>query len=217
MKRKLKHVLKKIYKLIFLLAGVLLPKSKNIVVFESFHGKQYSDNPRAIYEYMKDNYPGYKLIWSIDRRNIQLAENMDLIYIQRFSLKWLFLMNRAGYWVTNARLPLWIPKPKKTKYLQTWHGTPLKRLAIDMEKVQMPGTETEKYKKNFITETNKWDYLVSPNAYSTKIFKRAFQFDRTMIESGYPRNDYLYQMNNIEEIERLKQKMGIDVDKKVIL
>ena len=217
MKKKLRQALEKVYKLTFLLAGILLPKSKNIVVFESFHGKQYSDNPRAIYEYMKDNYPGYKLIWSIDRRNLQLAENMDLIYIQRFSFKWLLLMNRAGYWVTNARLPLWIPKPKKTKYLQTWHGTPLKRLATDMEEVQMPGTNTEKYKKNFIREASKWDYLVSPNAYSTEIFRRAFQFDRAMIESGYPRNDYLYQMNHIEEIERLKQKMGIDVDKKVIL
>src|SRR5699024_7930322 len=80
LKKKIRQAFEKVYKLTFLLAGILLTKSKNIVVFESFHGKQYSDNPRAIYEYMKDNYPGYKLIWSIDRRNLQLAENMDLIY-----------------------------------------------------------------------------------------------------------------------------------------
>ena len=35
-------------------------------------------------------------------------------------------------------------------YIQTWHGTPLKRLANDMKVVRMPGTTTANYKKNFI-------------------------------------------------------------------
>jgi len=214
--RRSKQALK-LYKMLFNILSKVIKPDKKLVIFESFHGKQYSDNPRAIYEYMTQYYPEYNLIWSADRRHINLFKELNLPYERRFSIRWLLKMSRAGYWVTNARLPLWIPKPRKTKYLQTWHGTPLKRLAIDMEEVQMPGTNTEKYKENFITETSKWDYLVSPNAYSTEIFRRAFQFDRTMIESGYPRNDYLYQMNNVEEIERLKQKMGIDSAKKVIL
>jgi len=206
-----------LYKLAFNVLSKLLKTNQKLVIFESFHGKQYSDNPRAIYEYMREHCPEYKLIWSADRRHMNLFKEKNLPHERRFSIRWLLIMSHAGYWITNARLPLWIPKPKGTKYLQTWHGTPLKRLATDMEEVQMPGTDTENYKKNFIAETSKWDYLVSPNAYSTEIFRRAFQFDRAMIESGYPRNDYLYQMNHIEEIERLKQKMGIDVDKKVII
>jgi len=214
--RRSKQALK-LYKSAFNILSKVIKSDKRLVVFESFHGKQYSDNPRAIYEYMREHCPEYKLVWSADRRHVNLFKDLKLPYERRFSIRWLLTMSRAEHWVTNARLPLWIPKPKKTKYLQTWHGTPLKRLATDMEEVQMPGTNTEKYKRNFITETSKWDYLVSPNAYSTEIFKRAFQFDRTMIESGYPRNDYLYQMNNAEEINRLKDKMGIDSDKKVIL
>lgn len=55
----------------------------------------------------------------------------------------------------------------------------------------MPGTTTEKYKRNFVNEAKNWDYLVSPNAYSTEIFKRAFDYKGHMIESGYPRNDFL--------------------------
>lgn len=52
-------------------------------------------------------------------------------------------------------------KPSHTTYLQTWHGTPLKRLAMDMEEVHMPGTNTKKYKRNFIKEASNWDYLIS--------------------------------------------------------
>ena len=32
------------------------------IVFESF-GKNYSDSPKYIYEYMQQHYPQYKYIW----------------------------------------------------------------------------------------------------------------------------------------------------------
>ncbi|MTT30616.1 CDP-glycerol glycerophosphotransferase family protein [Terrilactibacillus sp. BCM23-1] len=207
---------KQAYKQIFKALGKL-PARKGLVVFESFLGKQYSCNPRAIYEYLKENYPQYKLVWSVDKRYIKNFEGKDVKYVKRFSIRWLFLMSRAQYWVTNSRFPLWIPKPKHTTYLQTWHGTPLKRLAADMDEVHMPGTNTIKYKANFCKEASRWDYLISPNAYSTEIFARAFQFDKVMIESGYPRNDILYTDNNFTEIFKLKQKYGLPQDKKIIL
>lgn len=206
-----------IYKLVFLLLGILLPKNKRLVMFESFLGKQYSDNPRAIYEYMCKHYPDYILYWSVDRGYLDTFEKLDIRYVQRFTPKWIFLMNRAKYWVTNSRLPLWIPKPKNTIYLQTWHGTPLKKLAADMEEVHMPGTNAVQYKKDFLKEVNKWDYLVSPNAYSTKIFKSAFHFEGTMIESGYPRNDFLINHNNTETLIKLKRTLNLSLEKKVIL
>ncbi len=126
-------------------------------------------------------------------------------------------MASAKYWVSNSRMPLWIPKPKHTVYLQTWHGTPLKKLAADMDDVFMPGTNIENYKQNFLKESANWDYLISPNPYSTKIFRRAFAFKKEMIESGYPRNDFLYNANNEKDILALKKKYQIPTDKKVIL
>lgn len=56
-----------------------------------------------------------------------------------------------------------------------------------------------------------------PNRYSTEIFARAFQFNKTMIESGYPRNDFLYTDNRPETMKAIKRKMNIPEDKKVIL
>lgn len=186
-------------------------------MFESFLGKQYSCNPRAIYEYLKEHHPGYTMYWSVDKRYADFFEKEGIPYANRFSIKWLFLMALAKYWVSNSRLPLWIPKPNHTVYLQTWHGTPLKKLAMDMDQVLMPGTTTESYKANFARESSRWDYLISPNAYSTEIFERAFAFKKEMIESGYPRNDYLYTENNEESIKALKAKMNVPDDKKIIL
>ncbi len=207
---------KKVYKLLFIMIG-LLPARKYSIVFESFLGKQFSDNPRAIYEYMKEHYPEYKLYWSVDPRFIDNFKDKGVNIVPRLSIKWLLIMASAKYWVSNSRMPLWIPKPKHTVYLQTWHGTPLKKLAADMDDVFMPGTNIENYKRNFLKESANWDYLISPNPYSTKIFRRAFAFKKEMIESGYPRNDFLYNANNEKDILALKKKYQIPTDKKVIL
>lgn len=205
-----------LYKKLFLLLSKL-PAKKELIIFESFHGKQFSDSPRAIYEYLLKNGKGRRMYWSADRRHLKFFEGKNVKVVRRFSLKWLIIMARAEYWVSNSRLPLWIPKPKHTKYVQTWHGTPLKKLASDMEEVLMPGTNTKNYKKNFLSEASKWDYLISPNAYSTEIFKRAFQFNKTVIESGYPRNDFLINNDNMSTINTIKSNADLPLNKKIIL
>ncbi|CAI6326373.1 CDP-glycerol glycerophosphotransferase family protein [Bacillus subtilis] len=216
--KKCRSLLFRVYSVLFQLLA-LLPRNNKLILFESYSGKQFSCNPRAIYEYLQENKDryDYKLIWSIDKRYMSALEGVDVAYIKRFSLKWLWYMATAKYWITNSRLPLWIPKPKKTLYVQTWHGTPLKKLANDMDEVHLPGTTTEKYKQNFLREASKWDYLISPNAYSTEIFKSAFQFKKEIIESGYPRNDILYSSNKESLIKKVKQELGINEEKKVIL
>jgi len=204
------------YKYLFQFISIL-PAKKNLIMFESFLGKQYSCNPRAIYEYLQRNHPDYELIWSVDPRFEKGFHEKGIPYARRFSVKWLFLMARARFWVTNSRMPLWIPKPKQTIYLQTWHGTPLKKLAHDMKEVLMAGTTTEQYKQEFYLESRNWDYLISPNRYSTEIFKRAFKFDKEMIESGYPRNDIFYKQGHEEIAKVFKKKHQLPEDKKVIL
>lgn len=213
----IKHILFLIYKMLFTVMGMLIKKHNKVIIFESFLGKQFSDNPRAIYEYLLDNYPDYRMYWSVERKSVYKLKEHNIKIVKRFSFKWMYLMNRAKFWVTNSRLPLWIPKPKDTVYIQTWHGTPLKKLAVDIDEVRMPGTSTEKYKENFVMEAKKWDYLISPNEYSTEIFKKAFKFEKEIVESGYPRNDYLINENNENVIERIKIETNLPVDKKVIL
>lgn len=217
MGNKLKKRLLKIYKKVFKFLALTLPKNKKLIVFESYLGKQYSCNPRAIYEFLTEKHSDYQMVWSVDKRCTDKFKNRNIPYVRRFSVAWLFTMTRAKYWVTNCRFPLWMVKPPGTVYVQTWHGTPLKKLGLDMEEVFMPGTNTNKYKRNFLRESGKWDVLISPNEYSTEIFKRAFLFGKNMIETGYPRNDFLIRNNNAEKIAEIKQSCGLPPDKKVIL
>lgn len=186
-----------------------------LVVFESFLGKSYSDSPKYIYQHMVEQGYDYKYIWIFNEPGKELPGNAK--QVKRFSLKHYYYLAKAKYWVSNARAPLRFRKRPENTYLQTWHGTPLKKLGIDIEDVKMPGTTTGRYKVNFTRETARWDYLVSPNQYSSDIFKQAFKFENTFLESGYPRNDVLYKNNHPDYIESLKTKLDLPIDKKVIL
>ncbi len=213
----LRVILTRFYKVMFWLLGKSFHKDYRLIMFESFLGKQYSDNPRAIYEYMTAHYPDYRLLWSVDRHHKKVFKTLGIPYVTRFTPSWMIYMNKAALWVTNSRLPQWIPKPADTIYLQTWHGTPLKKLGTDIDSVLMPGTDTEKYKQNFIAESRKWDHLISPNPYSTEIFKRAFHFYGVMLETGYPRNDYLFHNDDAVFQDYIRTKLNLPEGKKVIL
>lgn len=186
---------------------------EDTVIFESFFGKSYSDSPKYIFEYLNEKYPGkYNYMW------VNAGKKLKLPYpsgqMKRFSFKYFYYMARAKYIVFNGRQPQYFIKRKGNVFLETWHGTPLKKLVFDMEDVT---TASPLYKEQFYIQTRSWDYLVAPNQFSEDIFRRAFMYDGQMLESGYPRNDILYREDKEQLMGQIKSELGIPEDKKVIL
>ena len=188
-----------------------LPIKKDLVFFESFLGKNYSDSPKYIYEYMLENNMNYKYVWCFDEER-KLPGTAKTV--KRFSLRYFYSLARAKYWVSNSRLPRYLDKREENVYLQTWHGTPLKQLVFDMDEVY---SANPNYKRHFYEQSRRWDYLSSPNKYSSDIFRRAFKFNKKFIEAGYPRNDILYNKNTEQDINAIKKEIGVPLDKKVVL
>ncbi|PTJ79494.1 bifunctional glycosyltransferase/CDP-glycerol:glycerophosphate glycerophosphotransferase [Staphylococcus kloosii] len=190
----------------------------NTVIFESFGGKNYSDSPKYIYEYMQNHFPQLNYIWVFNKPKDNLIMG-NAKKVKKGSAAYYEAYSKAKFWVTNARLPQYLNKKDNQEYIQTWHGTPLKRLGNDMKVVRMPGTTTANYKKNFHNETMRWDHLVSPNRYSTEIFKSAFWMNEERVwEIGYPRNDVLVNRSNDEDFKnRLRKDLNIPEGKKIIM
>ena len=186
----------------------------NWIVFESFMGRNCSGQPKYIYQYLQKHYPGkYKCIWVVDRRGVKIPGKYKKC--KRFGIRYFYYMNRSKYWVINMRQPLSVPKRDDTIILSTWHGTPLKRLVFDMDDVH---SATPQYKNIVYRQTREWDYLLSDNPFSTEKFQSCFLFDKKKIlEAGYPANDPLYAEDKEEYAAKIKKKLGIPEDKKVIL
>jgi CDP-glycerol glycerophosphotransferase len=200
-----------VYRIFFNGVARFFPVKEKTILFESFNGKLPSDNPLAIYqEFMKQKDSSWHLYWGVKKQYLAEAieKYPDYHVIPRFSLKWLFITTRANFWVFNSRMPIWLKKNKGTIYIQTWHGTPLKKLGADIKKVAIPGTNTQKYHNNFAEESKRWDYLIAPNDYSKDIFKRAFMFENRFLEIGYPRNDILLKKkDDLSFKNQLKRKI----------
>ncbi len=211
-------MLKKVVLYGYKLCAKILPINRKIILFESNLGRNYTGNPRAIYEEMLRQGLDRKFRCYFILEDVKTMIPGSARKIRRNRFRYFLLFAVAGLWVSDSRMPKYIIKRPGCTYIQTWHGTPLKKLALDLDTVYMAGeTGIEDYKKNFYENTRTWDYLISQNGYSTEIFKRAFAFDKDILEIGYPRNDVLFAKNNEQDILALKEKLGLPLDKRVIL
>ena len=188
----------------------LFTKIENdLILFECFFGRSISDNPLAIYE-------------SIDKtryRCVILVNNPsdfpNYPTVKRKTVKAFFYMRKAKIIINNSRMPRYWLKRKEQFYLQTWHGTPLKKLVHDLDLFDMPSASNkEKYLRMFDRETKKWDYLISSCEHATNCFKSAFNFKNKILEIGYPRNKKLYEVNH--DIDKIKEKLNIPLDKNIL-
>lgn len=194
------------------LPGRLRGVDRRVVLFDSWRGR-YSDNPRAIFEAMRRRRTDHRFVWVL-RRDERAPEGAEIVAPESAGhLRWL---NRAGSLVFNNTAPAYFRPRDSVTYLQTWHGTPLKRIAFDIE-----GRATAPPRKYFDTlrrEVRRWDALISPNPFSTRVFRRSFAFGGRILETGYPRNDLLLLAPDATAVRRqVRMRYGIREEVRAVL
>jgi len=175
---------------------------RDLAVFSSFTGRQYSCNPRAIYAEMRRRNPGLDYAWVTAEGQFSAPDGARLLVTE--SRAHYEAMARARYVVSNDLLPPWFRKRDQQIYLQTWHGTPLKHVGLDIERPRF--TNGLIYPDLIREDAAGWDVLLSQNAFSTAIFRGAFGFGGEIIESGYPRNDLLRHPRRDEFAAAVRQR-----------
>ena len=191
-----------------------LPVKKNVVLFSSFFGRAYCDSCRGIYEYMVGKYPDKTFVWAMNDDSIEIPGKCRRVHTK--TLAFFYWMAVSGTFVTNVRQPEWYTKRKDAFLLQTWHGTPLKRLVFDLEDVY--AAKPADYKRLFYKQACEWDVLLSDNPFSTEAFGSAFKYpEGKILELGYPRNDILFAPDRAERAEKIKKKLGLPSGKQIVL
>lgn len=196
-----------------------LPIKENTILYESFLGRNYSDSPKAIFNYLLENDKDkWNHVWILNDKNLveneQEFKNENVKIIKRFGWQYFYYVTVSKYFILNMRQPKWLYKKAEQIILSTWHGTPLKRLVFDMENVT---SANKNYKKDFYNQSRNWDYLIAANKYSEQIFESAFMYPReNILTYGYPRNDILHNYTS-EYKQHIKEKLNLPTSKKVIL
>jgi len=196
-----------------------LPVKKGLVVFESHLGRQYSDSPKAIYEEMRRQGLRFEAVWSYADRVDGFPGDATLV--RRWSLPYLKALARAEFWVDNQSYPLKLTKRPGTTYLQTWHGSALKRMGFDEPEWKLKSREERAEQQRTL---DRFDRFLIRSEHDVRTLARAFRLqERTLLPVGYPRNDALVRTKEREEAaghrERgpLAAELGIPDDRAVLL
>lgn len=181
------------------------------VMFISFSGKSYSDNPKAISEALHKLRPDIHFVWGIKKPNKKIGVLPDYVTVFNFDSKKEFYKELAtcGTIVTNFGLPE-IVKDSKQFFIQTWHGDrAFKKVLYDSTFIS---------KDFYVTESKDGycDLAIAGSDYGERQYRSAFRYNGEVMKVGTPRNDVLINPDS-KKISDIKRNLGINTDVKVLL
>lgn len=188
--------------------------NKKAVVFSSFSGKFYSDNPRAISEKLHETHPEFEVIWLFN--DAQLKKRIVPPYVKCIKnsfFKSMYTYATSKFWISNCGISNYRFKSKDQIYIQTWHGDRgFKKILYDYWTMLPSG----RYKEGKLYETNHCDVMVTGSAFGEKKIRGAFGYEGEILKVGSPRNDALLNYN-ANQILLIKKSLGIDEHTRVLL
>ena len=184
---------------------------RDAVLYVSYQGKQCSDSPRAIFEELVRRGSPLEHLWLV--RDGQAVTPPGARTVRLWSREWYEALATCRYVVTNGHLPEWLERRPGQVVVQTWHGTMLKRIGLDIARPRFdPG-----YHDRVRHDAANWSLLVSPSRFATPVLRRAFGYDGEIVEAGYPRNDRLLAPNRQERARQVRRRLGLPPDRTVVL
>ncbi|WP_169808829.1 CDP-glycerol glycerophosphotransferase family protein [Microtetraspora fusca] len=183
---------------------------REAVLFDSYGGGQYSCNPRAVCEELLRRDLDLDLVWATRDGQFTVPDGVrTVLYGSREHEE---ALGTARFVVANRRTqPSWYEKRPDQTFVQTWHGTPLKRLGHDVKGKPLASRDIYEALDRYAAM---WDLLLSPNPFSTPILRGAFGYDGEVLESGYPRNDVLLRPGHAE---RVRRALGVPDGTRIVL
>src|SRR4051794_423482 len=171
------------------------------LVYNSFAGR-FSDSPRAIYHELMRRGDDHRHVWLADPAHAaSFPAGVETVALG--TPEAVAQLEAADVVLANTHTEVEWRKRADALYLQTWHGTPLKRIHWDV--LWAPEGRLERLQR----DVDRWDVLVSPNHASTPFLRQAFRFEREVLESGYPRNDVLTSAGGAAVRARVRADLGI--------
>ena len=212
MKLKVKYLIERMIKFALKLFSVFAVK-KNKVLFQSFSGRQYSDSPRAVSEYLLKRYPGQlEIIWAFtDPASHQQLKAQGIKTVKYKSLRYLYHALSCRVYVDNVEPWSILHFRPGQKVINTWHGGgTFKQVGIFRKDI---GEREKQHVVDKMRETD-W-FLSSSKAFSQQTIRESFRYQGEILECGLPRNDRLINPKSGEEQE-IREKLKLD-ERRIVL
>ncbi len=174
---------------IFKLLDYLIPKKKNLIFFSMANGA-YSDNSKALFEYIiKHKRDEIIAIWLTEKKN--KLKHPNICYL--WTLKGIWIALRGNVFITSnglrdIRVGLYFSK--RTKVVNLWHAITFKNIGLLDIKID------EKEKRNITKESEKYALFIASSHIDALSFRKCFNLHMgKIVVTGIPRNDIFFNSN----------------------
>lgn len=195
-----------------------LPIRKKTILYESYHGARMSCSPYAIFRELlrRSEFDDWTHVWTLndsERIPSEYRGLANVVFVKKESYRYMRYLAEAEVLINNGTFPPYFIRKEGQRYLNTWHGTPLKTLGKDIK-----GGFFEH--KNSARNLLQASHIISPNAHTTHVL-----FDRMDVrgittaivsELGSPRIDLTLRCTDEHKVA-LRRRLGIAGDSKVVL
>ncbi|QBE48648.1 CDP-glycerol glycerophosphotransferase family protein [Leucobacter triazinivorans] len=194
------------------------PVDHSLVLFESNHGSSAGCHPLALFRQMlgDERFSGKTFVWALKNnvdapRVVRECSRVRLVIVG--SDEYLACLATAGMLVNNVSFPPYFTRKPAQRYLNTWHGTPMKTLGRSMRQGLV---EYENLERNFIQAT----HLLAPN----ELTKWAL-LDEHHLNGIYPGSVGMVGSPRLDALVRdgetlrshIRERLGVDQGDRLVL
>lgn len=199
------------------LVTFFIPIKKNKYFCIAMTGNSYGDSIKCLSDYIAEHHPNPSIVWAFSDTFINKTV-CEHVRVRMFSFRYYYHIMTSKFILSNVSLEKrMFAKRKGQICVQTWHGTALKRIGVDIyPKKQslinrLTGGNTTMYNARLT------DILVSGSKYMTDIYHTKCLYPKEIIhEVGTPRNDvFFHDTTNIRK--KVFEQYNIDNTKGIIL
>lgn len=196
----------------------LKPVKKNRILFTGLTGGNvydYSCNPKYIYEYMRDHYPGrFDYVWAVsDLDKYAFLKEEGVKLVKHFTVSSFPILLTAKVVVTNGSYAPWFPFRKNQYVINTWHGGG----AYKKVENERPDANFATRKRADFTASNIDLFLASCRVQEEQMIRTTYHYKGEVLRAGTPRNDKLVTGKTGEMAQKVRERYNIPEDGKIIL
>ncbi|MFB4298439.1 CDP-glycerol glycerophosphotransferase family protein [Actinomadura sp. NTSP31] len=194
-----------------------LPVRKDLVVFESHLGRQFSDNPKYIYRELRRSGRPVEAVWSYASSTDGFPSDATLV--RRGSWRYHLALARARFWIDNQGYPADLRKRPETTYIQTWHGSAYKLMGLDQPRLKSgPASERTRLARM----VDRFDCFLVRSDHDVDTLASGLGVRAELLPAGYPRNDPLVtgvggDDELAAEVDALRRSLGLDDGRRAVL
>ena len=184
----------------------LFPIKNDKIVFESYYGDYYNDNPKMISNKLIGK--GLDIVWVATR---PFDTSDPIRQVDPSTFRYIYDLATARVWVDNCRKSSWVRKRKGQYYIQTWHGNLGNKRTEGAALDKLPSG----YVKRAEADAAMTDLMISGSTFFNELIRNYFWYNGEILECGTPRLDAFFL--NDGRSEAVKTRYGIPEDAGIVL